>query len=52
MTSFTFVIIADERVSRLQVDVVLPVLPFAALQSALCAHPRADFLHAETESIV
>lgn len=51
MAALTFIIIADVRVSRVQVDVVLPALTFTALQSALCAHPRTHFLHAETESI-
>lgn len=46
MTTLTF-IIADERVPRLQVDVVLSALTFTALQPALCAQTWAHFLHAE-----
>lgn len=48
--SLTFIIVADVRVPRLQVDVVLPALTFTALQSALGAHPWTHFLHVETES--
>lgn len=31
----TFIVVADELVPHLQVDVVLPALPFASLQPAL-----------------
>lgn len=47
MATLTFIIIADVRVPRLQMDVVLPALTFTALQSALRAHPRTNFLHVE-----
>lgn len=51
-TTLTFIVVADVRVSRLQVDVVLPALTFTALQPALRAHPRRNFLHVETENIM
>lgn len=37
--ALTFIVVADVLVAHLQVDVVLPALPFAALQPALRSQP-------------
>lgn len=47
--ALTFIVVADVLVPHLQVDVVLPALPFAALQPALRAQTRRHLLHVEAE---
>lgn len=47
--ALTFSVVADVLVPHLQVDVVLPALPFAALQPALRAQTRRHLLHVEAE---
>lgn len=47
--ALTFIVVADVLVAHLQVDVVLPALPFAALQPALRSQTRRHLLHVEAE---
>lgn len=45
--ALTFIVVAYVLVAHLQVDVVLPALPFAALQPALRPQPCRHLLHVE-----